>query len=253
MIIVKWENNFKIVRQLSIRSIAWLVVMCVLIINLSGCANNEKKSISMDKIHTSYEEWFNAVGLDTNGAFFVQSYEESDNVLDIGIRMTDNTFDGYQDVLLLIERHNSFVKDNPEYFSDYVQIKIDVARGGAPVPEVSFLTNYGTLSDSALIGEKNNALFSYVEYYSASSAELAESGISIDFPNVIIRQSGANGCNSEESYSSLKLSSECTNVIVFVEGNDDLEEGSEYIHNIAPNAKVFLSRYGKGLEQKNNL
>jgi len=92
--------------------------------------------------------------------------------------------------------------------------------------------------------------FSYVEYYSASSTELAESGISIDFPNVIIRQSGANGCNSEENYSSLKLSAECTNVIVFIEGNDDLEEGSEYIHNIAPNAKVFLSRYGNSLEQK---
>lgn len=38
MIIVKWENNFKIVRQLSIRYIAWFAVMCLLIANLSGCA-----------------------------------------------------------------------------------------------------------------------------------------------------------------------------------------------------------------------
>lgn len=55
---------------------------------------------------------------------------------------------------------------------------------------------------------------------------------------------------TEENYSSLKLSAECTNVIVYIEGNDDLVEGSEYIHNIAPNAKVFLSRYGNSLEQK---
>lgn len=250
MIIVKWENNFKIVRRLSIRYIAWFAVMCLLIANLSGCANNDKKSLSIDEINTSYQEWFNAVGLDTNEAFVVQSYEERDNAIDIGIRMTDNTFEGYQDVLSLLEKHNTFVQDNPGYFSDNVKIKIDVARGGASVPEVSFLTNFGSLSDVDLMGEKSNAFFSYVEYYSASSIELAESGISIDFPNVIIRQSGANGCNSEENYSSLKLSAECTNVIVYIEGDDDLVEGSEYIHNIAPNAKVFLSRYGNSLEQK---
>lgn len=142
------------------------------------------------------------------------------------------------------------MQDNPEYFSDNVKIKIDVARGGASVPEVSFLTNFGSLSDVDLMGEKSNALFSYVEYYSASSIELAESGINIDFPNVIIRLSAANACNFEDSYNCLKLSSYCANVIVYIDGNDDLEVGSEYIHNIAPNAKVFLSRYGNSLEQK---
>lgn len=153
-------------------------------------------------------------------------------------------------MLSLLEKHNSFVQDNPEYFSDNVKIKIDVARGGASVPEVSFLTNFGSLSDVDLMGEKSNALFSYVEYYSASSIELAESGINIDFPNVIIRLSAANACNFEDSYNCLKLSSYCTNVIVYIDGNDDLEVGSEYIHNIAPNVKVFLSRYGNSLEQK---
>lgn len=59
----------------------------------------------------------------------------------------------------MLEKHNSFVQDNPEYFSDNVKIKIDVARGGASVPEVSFLTYFGSLSDVALMGEKSNALF----------------------------------------------------------------------------------------------
>jgi len=62
-------------------------------------------------------------------------------------------------MLILLIANLSGCANNDKKLLSIDEIKIDVTRGGAPVPEVSFLTNYGTLSDSALIGEKNNALF----------------------------------------------------------------------------------------------
>ncbi len=161
---------------------------------LSACGKRDEKclkSASKLSAETKYSEWFNTIGLFNNGTFKVSEYKENeDGSISITIghlaefKKDEMYIPGYNAVLSLISRHDEFVHNNPEYFSDNVDITISVQNRSTGY-EIVFKTYIPKYSEK--LDVNHDATFKYVIFKSNDFPKILKNkAVSFNFENIIL-------------------------------------------------------------------
>lgn len=153
---------------------------------LFACGRKERK-MDMPK-DTIYHEWLEEIKLFSDETLKVMDYEEKDGSVLIVLgylaefKKDEMYVSGYKAVLSLISRHNTFVKNNPGYFADSVNITLWV-QARSESTEMVFTTGSGYEG----LDDKNDKSFNCVMFEDNIFPKiLMDSDITFDFENVVL-------------------------------------------------------------------
>ena len=114
------------------------LIIPILFIMLAITACTQLIPSSMHDIHTSYKEWAELIGLYSTEYAQVSCYE-SDNEIDGGF-VNKGEIAAYKEACDIINAHNKFVDENPNYFPKDIKISFD-NRSNDNVPWNSMFFN----------------------------------------------------------------------------------------------------------------
>ena len=168
--------------------ISMLIIMAI---NITACT----RLIPFPKhdIHTSYKEWAEQIGLYSTEYAQTSCYE-ADNEIDGGF-VNEGEIAAYKEACDIINAHNKFVEENPDYFPVDIKISFD-NRFGDSVPWNSLFFN--AYRDDIRIewiqelGRQNTAKIQYMWIYLRDASNEIEKNddIKIDVPVVILDFNG---------------------------------------------------------------
>ena len=191
---------------------------------LYACGRKEQKmDIPKDTI---YHEWLEEIELFSDETLKVIDYEEKDGsiliILDhlAEFKKDEMYVSGYKAVLSLISRHNTFVKNNPGYFADNVNITLWV-QNRSESTEVLFTTGSGYEG----LDEKSDKSFNCVIFKGNIFPKiLMDSDVAFDFENVVLDTTYSlnDVLDVKEDYYPLSVCKNYKNIIIeghFTESN----------------------------------
>lgn len=102
----------KIIKIFNLMIIASLI--CIM-----GCS--QIMYVNKFNIKSSHKEWVEQIGLLSHREIKIQSYRETNKSIEIDINC-DTSEKGYKAVCDIVNKHNAYVLENPDYFSDIEEI-----------------------------------------------------------------------------------------------------------------------------------
>ncbi|MBO4912506.1 MAG: hypothetical protein J5504_07250 [Butyrivibrio sp.] len=191
-------------------------------------------------IGTSYKKWIKEIGIFSSKNINVWGYEEDENLITLDI-IYDNGLDGYKELCDIINAHNKFVEENPDYFPENIRINIINTAGSQQIISTfnNFPSGYPELDRAGSI--KIQCMSMRME--SDNSVELsAGDEIQFDVPVVCLIFDDM-PANSE--YSFLNSFSKAEQVIIYFSDaeNYSRETACEDIRKYLPNVEIYEKAY----------
>jgi len=116
----------------------YLIISMMIIMMISVTACTRLIPFPKHDIHTSYKEWAKQIGLYSTEYVRVSCYD-GDNEIDGGF-VNEGKSTAYKEVCDIVNAHNKFVEENPDYFPADIKIFFD-NRSGDSVPCNSMFFN----------------------------------------------------------------------------------------------------------------
>ena len=207
-------------------------VLIVLLTSLTACGPRFYKNIN--NIETSYKEWVKEIGLFSHRGIKVSSYEEEDNRVEIYIEY-DNNAVACEELRDIVNAHNKFVDENPDYFSS--DIKIEIFNLLATGEVVATLKNFS--SDDADLEGLNVKCSAKIQrmYICVPSFFSSELDVKFDIPVAIVV------CEyfpDDKDYGFLKKIINPEQVVLYFRGVDfDREKVCKNIRENFPNVEIY--------------
>ena len=99
---------------------AYLLAILIVLLTTACGPRNYKNRFN---IGTSYKKWVTEIGVFSHKNINIWGYEEDADKITLDI-MYDNGLDGYKELCDIINNHNKFVEENPDYFPENIHINI---------------------------------------------------------------------------------------------------------------------------------
>ncbi len=212
-----------------------LAIVCILFIT-AGCGRNNASSLE-----TRHEEWVDSIGILSLEHSIIWYFNETAIDTDMFIKSEDE--EAYKELGEVINAHNTFVEEHPDYFSADETISIASGSAGTDM-EYVFFNNDCKYFDLAYYGDHfentDTAKMQYaLIYLKRLDYVMAESDSKFDVPIVVLSYDHVE-LPSEDIYAVLKNFSGLEQVIIDYSGMEyDPELVSASIHKYAPGVKVF--------------
>ena len=113
------------------KKLSIIPILIVLFFILSSCGKSSH--VSNLTINTSYDQWIEQINLFSRDNLKVSGYKEENNRIELELEYA-NGVAGYTELCDVVNAHNRFVEDNPNYFSEDIVtafIKLNGATVGA--------------------------------------------------------------------------------------------------------------------------
>lgn len=216
------------------------VVFLALLLSLTACG--PRFYVDRLNIKTSYKKWVKEIGLFSHENINVWRYVEDKGKIELEINY-DNGLEGYKELSEIINAHNKFVEENPDYFPDDIAIDIINIDGSEWIN--SFFGNF-TKDDiyPAELGINCNSKMQFVSInIGECMGEELEPTDDIHFcvPVVIL---GCDYVPSNEEYAFLTEFDKAEQIIFsYEDDNYDKDEVGKAIKAYLPNVEIYESVY----------
>ena len=242
-----------------------ILVMGLAAAMLTGCSsvnssfNNAEEIYGVDEtpdgIHESdyiteisedhkYKEYADAIGLLDSEHYHVLHFGENDDCLSISITGLDgdNANEGMKDVVSLVEAHNKFVEENPDYFSPQTYIWIQLVEP-SQYSFMSLFSGYGPgVPDVDIVNDLPYDHKIKIMRYDASMGypDYLDADVSLDIPVIIMYYGNLN----ETDFQDLERLLDICNVDAidaYYYGNQifDYEQFAQIVSEKAPDTEIY--------------
>lgn len=211
------------------------IILSFIFIFVSLTACGPRFYLNRFNIETSYKEWIKEIGLFSYKDVKVRNYKEENNCIEIDIEYYDD-FGGYEGLRDIVNAHNKFVEENPDYFPEDIGIRIINARPSEQV--IAILSNFtrGDYDSTELDREcsaKIQRMYIDVDSFD-KDIELDEK---FDIPVITL---ASEHFYEDRSYAFLNELVNTEQIILNFEDEDfDREEVSKSIRDIFPNVEIY--------------
>ena len=223
---------------------SFIILLVTLFVALTACRGIRPPK---HNIHTSYKEWAKAIGLYSTKLVRVSCYD-NEHIIQFGFENLEGV-EGYKEVCEVINAHNRFVDENPDYFPDDIEITA-ANRSTSNLPWHSMFFNYAKQGEDRIsfylkdLGREKSAKMQYmcIDLFRAE-IESEENGLEIDVP-VVILQFDNPYPPTDPFYDFL---SDCKNVeqviIEYTNMEYDVDEACESIRKRLPEAEIYIAQF----------
>lgn len=207
---------------------------------------------SKHNIHTSYKEWAEQIGLYSTENVKVSCYD-GDNLISVGAEY-ENGLVGYKELCEMIDAHNKFVDENPDYFPSDIKILFYNEAGGEQ-PNISVFFNKETDFDwlNDYIKELRRPYTSKIQYMSIdmefANTELeASNDLEINIPVIILQCHDNSYTPRDKIYEFLSEFKNAEKIILdYYQSPDfDKKEICNEIHKYLPNVEIYTAESEDG-------
>ena len=218
------------------RKIIFIPIIILMLVVLSACGSTIY--VHQFNIKAAHKEWAKAIGLFSHDNLKVRRYEADNNEIELGI-VYKNGMEGYEEFCEVVNAHNKFVEDNPEFFSDNTKITINNELENGMY--LSFFSNV-LLDDymSELVKDNTAKLqYMYINVCDVNTEIEENDKIGIDVPIVVLANDGSN-VPSGKMFAFLNEFKNAEQVVIDFSGVEyDRNAICEDIHEYLPNAEVY--------------
>lgn len=219
------------------------ILMIMMVLLSTACGPRVYKN--RFNIGTSYKKWIKEIGVFSNKNINVWGYEEDKNLIRLYI-MCDNGLDGYKELCDIINAHNKFVEENPDYFPEDMRFNILNVAGSQQIIS-SF---YNLPSGDPELGREGStkiqctAIDLNVAYYVTYYKDIEDDNIALDIPVISLEGVGPEAPTAD-TYEFLSEFKNAEQVILEYRDQDDnlldFDEAQtcEYIKRILPNVEIY--------------
>ena len=191
-------------------------------------------------IKTSYREWVKQIGLFTHGNIKVIRYHEEDSSIEIDL-LFENGLTGYMEMYDLVNSHNKFVDENPNYFPDNIDIHF-YNTFTYDIPG-SFFNKLSKKSyDYSALGRLDTAKLQYmfIDMERVDTKFLKDSDIATDIPVIYLNCWNNQYTPKAEAYEFLSKFKNTEQVIFdYWEPGYDKEEVCRSIREYLPDVEIY--------------
>ena len=162
-----------------------LALLLIVIMTLVACG--PRFYVHKYTINTSYKKWVKEIGLFSHEDLRVHKYKEDGNKIIMELEY-ENGLAGYKELCEVVNAHNKFVDENPEYFSDDIDILIINTSPNEYVPSTFFNHKSDELCDYSILGRQDTAKLQYmiIDVEGANTETMKSDEIIIDVPVIIM-------------------------------------------------------------------
>lgn len=211
------------------------ILICIIAALLLTSCGYVRRMRSWD-IKTSYQEYKDALKPTKRSGLFVRDYSENEEKNSISYTFVANGKNGGKQLADIVNTHNQFVRENPDYFKEGTLFTIteDAGMSGVEYTDFSFSSYYQELSEA--LGRENNGQLQFlsVDQVMYLGYDFAEAGFSA--PVVVIWRK-----NSPVDY--LKSIEGLEQVVIFDYNPDEDQTILENIQEIVPQAEIYARLY----------
>ena len=225
---------------MSKRKLCIIPIIIGLLVALSACG--PRSYVNKFNIKTSYKEWAKQIGLYSTEKVKVSCYD-GDNEISLGLRYEDGTT-GYKELCDIVNAHNRFVDENPDYFPNDIKITIH-NRAGGEQPNLSTFSNvenerYGI---GNYVGDLKRPYTAKIQYLTLDMKwqrlEIEENKIEIDVPVIIMQSNDESYVPRGQVFEFLKDYKSAKQVIMDFVSEHDKDEICKEIHEYLPDVEVY--------------
>ncbi len=197
---------------------------------------------------SNYEEWADTLGLYNLNALKIETYQENNN--EINIDFICNGQEACIELINLVDKHNNFVKDNPDYFHKDMIINFTEdysANVNAPGMIFSSIASNSTFLDNNV----NDIGINYCETsLGTMNSDRWAGDYSINVPNLIINM-GSNSLSETKSsiFQFLDNFDGLNRVILKFETEENYTKFCDWVKEYAPNATVDMYYFNEPILQ----
>lgn len=232
------------------KKLSIIPILIVLFFILSSCGKSSH--VSNLTINTSYDQWIEQINLFSRDNLKVSGYKEENNRIELELEYA-NGLAGYAELCDVVNAHNRFVEDNPNYFSE--DIVICLVDRHASQQSIAFFSNDGSRYAEAEdyleeLGRTSTSKiqYMYIDMQSATDEIQESDSIKIDVP-VIILHSGESYIPEGKAYAFLKEFNYPEQVILdFWEEGYNRDKTCKDIRDYLPDVEIYAVTYSSGGE-----
>ncbi len=221
----------------------WCIV--ALFVLLTGCIPNKPlNEKEIDNLVIENKEWADAIGLLEKESAPFSGLVETDSEIQAEL-MCDRSVSSYEDLCSVVNAHNEFVENNPDYFGDDIDITFLCEWEGSYQPMRFFNKNcsfYGFQEYEAYLNREKTAKIEYAYINMGRVPELGEMSSKFNVPVVVLGAVDYPSWPTEEDYKILSgfANPELVVIDYYSEKMEyDPAEICETIQKYAPGVKVF--------------
>lgn len=229
------------------KGLSFSIVIAMMVVLLTGCKETQLQNYETEG-GRQYEEWANHIGLTDKKFVDVTSYSQQDDQIDIIVDVGNDTMEeDLRNISELIRKHNDFVDDNPDYFSEYANITLDV-RHGSSKPLFIFYSNYGSVQDNQTLDLSPDAKFTFIKMDPSSIPDrIVASDVLFDTPVTVIPYSIAYANSGYGNYDCVKLNSGSRKLILDLSNDDPEKLDIGYLTDMFPGEEMYYSVSGNNI------
>jgi len=193
-------------------------------------------------IHTSYKEWAKQIGLYSTENIEVGCYD-GNNEISLGLKY-ENGISGYKELCEVINSHNKFVEENPDYFPSDLKITF-YNMAGVNQPDISVFSNsdYEKLDIEDYVDGLKKPSSAKIQYMSIdmnrADIELKENSMLIDVPVIIMKSHNDSYVPQGRVFEFLRDYKNAEQVIMDFWPEHDKNKICNEIHEYLPDVEVY--------------
>ncbi|RKM57746.1 hypothetical protein D6856_13910 [Butyrivibrio sp. XB500-5] len=225
--------------------LAGLLILMLMILTSCGPEHYASKY----DVGLEHEEWANEIGLFSHENLKVREYEDENAGIKLELEY-ENGLAGYKELCDVVNAHNKFVEENPDYFPSDINVTFTNKYASEFSP--SFFSNISNGSNGidyiSKLGKEDTAKvqYMYIDIASATTEIQKSDDIVIDVPAIILGNDYRNIPN-ENAYSFLSECKSAEQVIIdFHNVEYDRGEVSNCIRKYLPNAEIYSVEFNSG-------
>lgn len=222
-----------------------------LLILLTACG--PQPYVNRFNIKTSYKEWVKEIGLFSHENIRVLRYNEDKDKGSIELEIIyDNDLVGYEELCDIINKHNKFVDENPDYFPE--NIRLNILNTAVSQQTVSYFSNF-TSEDYLEVELKKecNAKIQWMQIdLNAATSEIEKNdNIHLDIPVITLRFKGADAPDGK-IYEFLSEFKKVDQIILDYSNRDgkltnfDENATADNIIEYLPNVEIYKYEFDSG-------
>lgn len=193
-------------------------------------------------IHTTYKEWAKQIGLYSTENVEVGCYD-GDNLIYIGAEY-ENGLTGYRELCDVINAHNKFVDEHPEFFPNDLKITFyNMAGPNQPYISVFSNSDYEKLDIEDYAEQLKYPCSAKIQYMNIdmerAGIELRRNDIQIDVPIIIMKSHDNSYVPRGRVFEFLGNYKNAERVIIDFWPEHDKNEISKEIHEYLPDVEVY--------------
>jgi hypothetical protein len=235
------------------KRISILLLVLIITFTSAGCMANGRKNLDFWGMKTSYGEWADNIGLLNRDGLTISVYKEhEDGLIEVGVQVDDvNSEDGFMEFCNLIDTHNKFVEENPNYFPD--DAKIVIGMDAVTRYDVCFFSERNKLFscmdvDTDGLGYSDDMTIKYVSIDIFSCDwELGMKNVKYNVPVVILCDNGVGP--TREGYEILNRFDQLEKVILeYSYDYAGFEDIKQFIHGYNSDVEVYKMNEDRQIE-----